>query len=220
MGYSIGAFNSSGESVRQLNRSHMWATRVFFNPLGEYNISEGSSDAGDSPVLHLGFAARGGEPIRGRSRLEVFRDTDNQSAMDVEFAFKSRRLYSTAEFFWMTDEQQNPVSGRDIDSNGFHAQLSFMPVAPLLEVGVRYSEISPDTQVDGAQLQEVRAVANYYWRAHNLKVQGDVGQVIYGESFGSLSSTARAGLPSIGNRLVRGQRLSDTEFRLQFQLLF
>src|SRR5687768_5336042 len=34
VGYEIGIFNGSGESIRQNSRSHLWAGRVFLNPLG------------------------------------------------------------------------------------------------------------------------------------------------------------------------------------------
>ena len=71
-----------------------------------------------------------------------------------------------------------------------------------------------------AAVGELRGTFGYYWRAHNLKLQADVGQLNYGAGFGNLSARARAGLPALGNRLVTGQDLSDTEFRLQLQLAF
>jgi hypothetical protein len=220
IGYEVGVFNGSGESIRQNNQSHLWAARLFVNPLGPYALSEGASDSGPNRVLHIGVGARGGEPIRGRSPVSTFEEADNQAAYNVELAYKAPRLFGTAEVFWMTDEQQNPVVGRDINSNGFHAQVGVLALPPAVEVALRYARIVGDTDVDDAELTEWRAVVGYYWQGHNLKLQTDVGQVGYGSRFASLSSRARQGLPSLGNRLVSGRDLTDTQARVQLQVAF
>src|SRR5687768_4162180 len=110
LGYEVGVFNGSGESIRQNNRSQLWAGRIFVDPLGAYTLAEGSSDATERPVVHVGVGAHGGKAIRGRTTAGVVDEADNQLAYNVEFAFKSPRFDATAEHFWMTDEQQNPVS--------------------------------------------------------------------------------------------------------------
>lgn len=220
VGYELGVFNGSGESIRQNNRSHLWAGRVFVHPLGAYALSEGASDAGAKPVLHVGIGARGGKQIRGRSTASVVDNADNESAFNVEFAYKAPRVYSTAEYFWTTDEQQNPVSGADIDSRGFHAQAGYMVVPKTVEVGILYARIDGNTNVDDAEVSELRGVLGYHWQAHNLKLQADIGQLGYGRNFAGLSSRARQGLPSLGTRLVTGRSFSDTQFRVQLQLAF
>ena len=63
-------------------------------------------------------------------------------------------------------------------------------------------------------------MVGYYFRSHNLKLQGDVGQLMYDANYAALSSRARAGLPELGTRLVNSQSLSDAQFRLQLQLAF
>jgi hypothetical protein len=193
---------------------------VFFDPLGPYSLSEGSADAGDSPVLHVGVAARGGAQIRGRTTAGVAQKADTQTAVGVELAYKAPRVYSTAEFFWMTDEQQNPVQAGDLKSRGYHAQAGYMVLPRTTEVAVRYARVEGDSGVDDAAVTELRGVVGYFWRAHNLKLQADIGRVGYGEQFTSLSPRARAGLPAAGVRLVSGQSLADTELRLQLQVAF
>jgi hypothetical protein len=220
LGYNLGVFNSSGESIRQLNRAQIWVARFFVDPIGVYALSEGSSDAGDRPILHLGFAARGGEQIRARAPVTVFQKPDNETAFDIEFAFKSTRFYSTAEFYWMNTQQENPAADADLESSGYHAQASVMLVPRKVEVGIRYAEIDGDNAVDDAKLREVRGVVGYYWQAHNLKLQADIGQIRFGRNFSTLSPVARSGLTGLGNRLVRGEEIADTEFRMQFQLTF
>jgi phosphate-selective porin len=220
VGYDVGVFNGSGESVRQNNRSHLWAARVYYNPLGPYALSEGASDAGEKGALHVGAGVRGGKQIRGRTAAGIVESADNQHAWNVEFAYKRPRFFSTVEYFWMTDEQNNPVALRDIDSRGYHAQAGFMPVAKTIEVGVLVAQIDGDTRVDDAGVSEVRGVVGYYWQAHNLKLQADVGRIGYDRNFSSLSSRARQGLPALGTRLRTGSDFGDTQIRVQLQLAF
>jgi hypothetical protein len=114
----------------------------------------------------------------------------------------------------------NPVSGDDVDSNGFHAQVGFMVIPKTLELGLRYAMIEPDEDTDDADVSEARLVFGYFWHGHNLKFQADVGQVEYKENVGTLSALAARGLPSLGSRLVTGEELSDLQFRAQVQLAF
>jgi phosphate-selective porin len=220
VGYDVGVFNGSGESIRQTNKSPLLAGRVFVQPLGAYSLSESAVDAVKSPVLHLGLGARTGKQIRGRTAAGIVEDVDNQTALDVEFAFKTARFFSTAEYFWMTDEQQNPVAGPDIDSRGYHVQAGYMVQPRTVDVGIRYAQVDGDTEIDDAAVREWRGVVGYYLQGHNLKLQADIGQVGYGRNYGALSSRARSGLPSLGSRLVAGESLWDTQFRVQFQLAF
>jgi hypothetical protein len=74
--------------------------------------------------------------------------------------------------------------------------------------------------VDDAAVAEWRGVVGYFWRAHNLKLQADAGQVSYGENYAQLSPRARSGLPPLGTRVSTGESLSDTQVRVQFQLAF
>ncbi len=220
-GYDVGVFNGAGESVRQNNGSHLWSARAYFDPFGVYTLSESAVDAGDSGVLHVGVAAHGGKQIRGRTAAGVFENPDDQRAVNVEFAYKRPRFYTTAEHFWMTDEQQVPVSGPDIDSRGYHVQAGVMPLSGRpLEVGILYARITGDTEIDDADVSELRGVVGYFFQGHNLKLQADAGQLAYGANYATLSSRARQGLPALGPRLVSGQSLADTQVRVQLQLAF
>ncbi len=220
IGYDLGLFNGSGESLRQNNRSHLWVARVYFDPLGPYGLAEGASDAGAKPVLHVGFAARGGKQIRGRTLAGVVDDADDQTAWGVEFAYKAPRFYSTAEYMQMIDEQTNPTPLADIDSRGFHAQAGFMAVPKRVEIGFLVASVTANSDVDDAGVTEWRAGVGYYWQAHNLKLQADAGQLGYGARFASLSARARQGMPVLGTRLVAGRDLSDTQVRVQLTLAF
>jgi hypothetical protein len=220
IGFEAGIFNGSGESIRQTTALPLVASRFFINPLGPYELAEGATDAGAGPVMHLGIGTRTGRQIRGRTATGVFTDADRQTALNGEFAFKALRFYSTAEYFWQTEEQQNPVAGPDIESRGYHAQVGFMAVPRVVEAGIRYAEVNGDTGVPDSNLREIRGVVGYFWRAHNLKVQADVGQLRYEAGFPGLTSRTRAGLPGLGTRLVTGQALADWQVRVQVQVVF
>ena len=222
VGYDLGVFNGSGESVRETNSSPLWVGRVLFEPFGPYARSEGAFEGGARPVVHVGAAVRGGDPIRGRTTSGVVDGRDDQTAFDIEVAFKSRRLYSTAEFFWMTDERESgaglPVTSTD--SRGYHAQAGYMVVPRTTEVGIRYASIEGDTSRDDSEVSELRGVVGYYWQGHNLKLQTDFGRTQFGAGFAGLSDVARQGLPPLGTRLVTGQTLSDMDRRVQLQVAF
>jgi phosphate-selective porin len=220
VGYQAGVFNGSGESLPQTNRGHLFAGRVFLNPLGQYVLSESALERAAAPVLHLGLGARTGKQIRGRTTAGVVEDPDNQTALNLEFAYKRARFFSTAEYFWMTEEVRNPIAAPDLDSRGFHAQAGYMLVPGATEVGIRYATVAGDAGVDDAGVREIRGVVGHFWRAHNLKLQADIGQLRYDAGYGALSARARAGLPSLGPRLVGAARLADTQIRVQMQVAF
>jgi hypothetical protein len=220
VGYALGVFNGSGESVRQNNRSHLMVGRVFVEPLAPYTLAEGSSDAGDRLALHVGAAVRGGKPIRGGGGATVVEDADNETAFGLEFAVKALRFSSTAEYYWMNDEQSNPSPGPDLKSRGYHAQAGFMLVPRTVEVAIRYAAIDGDTNLNDTTLTEVRGGFGCYWQGHNLKLQTDIGGVGYDESYGALSARARQGLPPLGGRIGAARKVFDTQLRLQLQVAF
>lgn len=220
LGYAIGVFNGSGESIRQNNQVPLVAGRVFVNPWGAYGLAEGATDAPARPVLHLGVGARTGKQIRGRSPGGLVEDPDNQTAVNGEFAFKASRFYSTAEYFWMREQQQNPVAAPDFDSRGFHVQAGAMLAPRTTEVGIRYAEVEGNTGLGDSTVREIRGVVGYFWRAHTLKLQADAGQLRYDAGYAALSSRARQGLPSLGTRLVTGEELADLQVRVQLQVAF
>jgi phosphate-selective porin OprO/OprP len=219
VGYDVGVFNGSGESIRQNTRAHLWAARAYFHPLGPYALSEGAADAPARAVLHVGAGVRGGKQIRSRTTTGVFERADDQSAVNLELAFKAPRLFATAEHFWMTDDQDNPVNGPSIDSRGFHAQAGYM-IVPRLEVGALHARITPDSHEDDGEVTETRVVVGYFWQTHNLKLQADAGRLGFGDRFAALPARARQGLPSLGGRLSSGRSFADTQIRVQMQMAF
>jgi phosphate-selective porin len=220
LGWDAGIFNGSGEAQPQNNGAHLYVGRIFYDPLGPHTLSEGSSESSGSRTLHFGVGGRTGKAIHGMTTEGVVQDVDDQTAVNGEFGFTEARFSASAEYFWMRDEQQNPIAGPDIDSRGYYVQGGVMAVPQRLELGVRYAAIDGDTDIDDSDVREIRGVASYYWRGHNLKLQADAGQVRYGPAFNLMSERARQGLPETGTRLVAGTSLADVQLRIQMQLTF
>jgi len=219
-GYAGGVFNGGGESRAQDDEGYLYVGRIWFDPLGEYKLAESALEGVKEPCLHVGLAVHTGEAIRGPDTVGVFENPNNETAVALEFAYRQSFFFATAELFAMSDQVANPISGDDVDSNGWHAQVGFMVIPKTLELGVRYATIEPDENVNDADVTEARFVVGYFWKGHNLKFQADVGQVEYGQNITTLSPVALKGLPSLGLRLTTGEDLTDRQFRAQVQLAF
>ena len=219
VGWSAGVFNGGGESRSQDDVGLLYVGRAWFDPLGEYKLSETAVENPDKMILHLGAAARTGELARGTATSGVYQNPNNETAYGAEFAWRLKRMWATAEYFRMNDEQGNPVSGPTIHSAGWHAQFGYL-VTKSLELAVRYARINPDRSVVDDDLAEARAGVNYYWKGHNLKLQWDVGFLEYDAGYSGLGSLATRNLPALGTRLGPPQTYTDWQSRFQMQFAF
>ncbi len=225
-GYQVAVFNGAGQSAAQEDNGFLYAGRVYYDPLGEYKLSEGAQDNPDKHVLHFGLAYRTGEVAKGNvvpsgtPALVIFQNPNNESAYGLEAAWKYRRFFALAEYYGMTDEQKNPTAARDIDSRGYHAQFGVFVVPKKLELALRYSQVDPDSETDDDNVAETRIVCGYLLKGHNLKFQLDAGQIHYDAGYGGLSSLARRNLPSLGTRLVEDVAYNDRQYRGQLTLAF
>lgn len=219
-GWAAGPFNGGGESRAQDDQGLLWVGRLWWDPLAEYALTESAVDGKEEASLHLGLAVHSGEAIRGTATTGVFEDPDDQQALGFEFAWRQKRLFGTAEWFQMSDEQANPVVGPDVDSNGWNAQFGFMVVPQHFELALRRAEVEPDEDISDSNVVETRLAAGWYWQGHNLKIQADAGQIEYDAGFAGLSDLAKRGLPDLGTRLTAGVPLTDKQLRVQFQLAF
>ena len=225
LGYQLGVFNGAGQNNPQDDKGFLYAARVWFDPLGEYRVSESATENPDEHQLHVGLAYRGGEVPRGFSSAGIFEDPNDETAFGVEAAWKYRRFFAMAEYFDQVDEQANSTVGPDIDANGFHAQLGVFVQPQKQEIALRYAEVEPDESVADAKQTEMRVVYGYFWKSHNLKLQADFGQITYGENFSTLSTLALRGVSpglSASQRIVAlpGQELKDKQARIQFVVAF
>ena len=155
----------------------------------------------------------------------VFESPDDETALGIEAAWKLRRFYAMAEYFLQTDEQDNPVLGPDVDANGYHVQLGVFVVPTKHELALRYAVVEPDESVADAKQTEMRLVYGYFWKSHNMKLQADLGEIVYGSNFAALSPLAQRNVSpglSASSRLVTlpGEELADKQLRVQFVVAF
>lgn len=222
-GYSVGAFNGSGEAKVQEDQGLLYVARVWFDPFGEYKLSESANDDPNKNVFHVGFGVHTGEAQRGTATAGVFENPDNESAYGVELAWRYRRFFATGEYFRMTDDRQNPTAAPNIQSSGWHAQGGVMVVPKKLEIGARYAEIDPDRSLLDDRVKEERLVAGYYFQGHNLKLQADGGRVILDSALSdpAYPSLALRNLPvPTGARLGGIRKYTDSQYRVQMQIFF
>jgi hypothetical protein len=188
---------------------------------------EGAVDNPEKNQLHFGLAYRFGEVPRGFSSVGVFESPNDEQALGYEVAWKFRRYFAMGEYFTQTNELVNPtnIAGPDIDANGYTAQLGVFVVPTKQEIGLRYSVVEPDESVADAKQTEYRVVYGYYWKNHNMKLQADLGEVIFGQNFASLPTVALRGvspqlLPALRIVPLPGQELTDKQLRIQFGISF
>jgi hypothetical protein len=218
-GYAVAVGNGSGESKSQDDQGLMLVGRAWWEPFGEYKLGEGTLDAPDKSLLHVGAGYRTGEPGRGYKPGGAWEDPNNQDAWNLEFAWKWKRWYATAEYFGQTTEAKNAATatGPDVDSDGWHLQGAFAAIPQKLEFGARYAVVDGDTDRSDGEVTETRALVNYYWWGHNLKLQFDVGMLDFqANAPGRLLNTVSL---VDGERLVAGD-VTDTVARLQLQFNF
>ncbi len=210
LGYAAGAFNGSGEAKQHNNRALMWTVRLWADPAGEYRLSESAVDAPAKSTFHVGAAVRGGDAMKGGT-AGVVQDTNTQTAVGLELAYKGHRSFLSGETFWQRDQVHNPQALPDRNSFGWYAQGAFMVLARRLELAARYSEVDPSRSVVGDHQSELRGGINYYWKAHNLKLQTDAARL-----------TFEPNAPGRVNRLpdATGRKLADFQLRLQLQLYY
>lgn len=213
LGYAAGVFNGSGDAVRQDDQGLMFVGRVWFDPFGEFKLSEGTIDAGDAHDLHVGVAYRTGEVARGTEDDEIFEDPDDQSALNLEAAWRWRRLAATAEYFLQTNEFANPVVAPDLDQDGWHVQVALAAVPEKVEIGLRHATVDADTNASNAKSSETRFGVNYYVLKANLKLQADLVRLDYEP--GAIGRSDGSRLPA-----ATGRDLTDHQIRIQAQLAF
>jgi phosphate-selective porin len=212
LGWSVGAFNGSGESRRQNNEALMWSARAWVDPLGEYRLAEGAVDGPPASSVHLGLAVRGGDMMKG-GRAGVVQHADDETAVGVELGWRRRRAYAIAEGYWQEVQVNNPTVGPDVESTGFLVQGGVIVLPPSLEVGLRWSQVDPNRDAASDHAREVRGAVNYYWKGHNLKLQADFGQLVYEPGAPGRASALR--LPQAAEGPV-----TDWQGRMQLQLFF
>ncbi|MBI3450266.1 MAG: hypothetical protein HY049_15295 [Acidobacteria bacterium] len=224
LGYSAGMFNGAGESKPQEDQGLMYVGRAWWDPLGEYRTAESANDAPKKNIFHVGVAARTGEVHRGTATAGVFENPNNESAYNLELAWRYKRMFATGEYFLMADVQDNPAVAPTVRSDGWHAQFGYMITPNNFEVALRYAQIDPDEDIVNDRVSEERLALSYYFVGHNLKLQADGGRLSFGSALSDPAyptiASRNLSIPTPGVRLAGIRHYTDSQYRLQMQIRF
>jgi phosphate-selective porin OprO/OprP len=198
LAYNAGVFNGTGQSGTRTTNSGAWAVRVVFSPFGEMRYSEADLENTPSPLLSIGanyfantlkrngnstfldttsttppYAGTNGWLGKDAANTAIF---DNTERVDVgtygfDAAFKWQGFSAQGEYFGGNAEGQ--TRGGTVRSRGYYGQAGYFLLPKKLEVAARYSSVDPNRDISQDLQVEVTGAVSYYFRGHNLKLQGD-----------------------------------------------
>ena len=221
--YHAGVFNGSGQTtLRSANAANdnMFAARIAVNPLGDMAYSEADLDGSTTPLLSIGanyfmttlnktaavldntnsnYASSGWLGKGFTSAKFAANDKIDVNSYGVDLAFKWMGLSLQGEYLLGEAESQRSATKNLLLARGLYAQAGYMLIPKTLEVAVRYSYYDPNGSVTNDHITEQTGAVSYYFNKHNLKIQGDVGNI----------HTQTATKPT-----------DDMQYRLQAQIIF
>jgi len=225
--YYAGVFNGSGQTTLRgagAANDNMFAARIAVNPLGDMAYSEADLDGSVKPLLSIGanyfmttlnktgavldninsnYAASSGWLGKGLGGGKfATNDKIDIDSYGVDLAFKWMGLSLQGEYLLGEAESQRTATKNHLMARGFYAQAGYMIIPKTLEVAVRYSYFDPNDSVANDHITEQIGAISYYFNKHNLKIQGDVGNI-------HTQSSANPTKPT-----------DDMQYRLQAQIIF
>lgn len=226
--YYAGIFNGAGQTNTRSSNDNMFAARLVVNPLGDFANSEADLDGSTKPLLSIGanyfmntlnktttgttaaldnnisnYATSSGWLGKGFSSAKfAANDKIDVDSYGVDLAFKWMGLSLQGEYLLGEAESQRTTAKNLLLARGFYAQAGYMVIPKTLEVALRYSYFDPNNSTTNDHITEQIGAVSYYFSKHNLKIQGDVGNI-------HTQSSANPTKPT-----------DDMQYRLQAQIIF
>lgn len=228
--YSGGVFGGAGQTSTRTSNNALFAARLAVNPLGDMEYSEADLNREAKPLLSFGanyfrntlnktaaatatstgfdntmsnYAASGGwfyTDTLNNNTFAVNGDKVDIDSYGADMAFKWMGLSLQGEYL-LAQAQNHRTEGLR-RAQGFYAQTGYTIIPKTLEAAFRYSYLDPNRDKSNDHKIETIGSVSYYFNKHNLKLQGDVGNI-------HSQATAANGGPK-----------DDLVFRLQAQLIF
>jgi phosphate-selective porin OprO/OprP len=214
--YNVGVFGGAGQTRTRNSNDNAFIARVAVNPLGDMAYSEGDLDVSEKPLLSIGAnylrntfnkttPATGATLDSTASNVSGWIGTTLGTATDKidtdsyggDLAFKWMGLSLQGEYLLGQADAQ--VGGQKKRAHGFYAQTGYMIIPKKLEVAFRYSYLDKNRSVINDLITEQIGAVSYYFSKHNLKIQGDVGNI---------------------HTQTSTQKLDDMQYRVQAQIIF
>jgi phosphate-selective porin OprO/OprP len=190
--YSIGVFNGSGKNSTNQDRDLMYTARFVLVPLGKKDeYTPPDIKCSEQPWLAVGAGVAflpGYEPdLENKNERKHLSDVAREYAgqdgsvnnvieFTADIAGKYRGFSLEGDYTWREIDPKTP-STSPLKSNGIRVQAGYMILKDLLDAGVRYALVTPDTTVRKNNEQEITAGLNYYISGHDLKCQFDYSYI-------------------------------------------
>jgi phosphate-selective porin OprO and OprP len=232
--YNVGVFGGAGQTRTRSSNDNAFFARVAVNPLGDMAYSEGDLDVSAKPLFSIGAnylrntlnkttttsaGIVSGVPapvstaaldstasnVSGwiGTTLGAASDKIDTDSYGADLAFKWMGVSLQGEY--LLGEAEAQVKGDKKRAHGFYAQTGYMIIPKTLEVAFRYSYLDKNRDARNDLITEQIGAVSYYFNKHNLKIQGDVGNIHIQ-----------------GNQTVGGVKVptDDMQYRLQAQIIF
>jgi phosphate-selective porin OprO/OprP len=223
--YNVGVFGGAGQTNTRDSNDNAFIARVAVNPLGDMAYSEGDLDVSQKPLLSIGAnylyntlnkttpaagptydstasytnSSTGWIPAsttfgNARDKIEVFSYGGDLAFKWMGFSLQGEYLLGQAEARHGNQNQR---------AQGYYAQAGYVIIPKTLEVAFRYSYLDKNRDADNNLITETIGAVSYYFDKHNLKIQGDVGNIH-------------------NQKTVSGvhEQFDDMQYRLQAQIIF
>ncbi|MGR3295496.1 MAG: porin [Candidatus Bathyanammoxibius sp.] len=196
--------------TKNSNNQMLYAARLVVSPLGKFNnYSESDIEYHETPKFALGgaFTSNNGSKIFFNDKITTFNRDVNVKQATVDLIFKWRGFAFMGDGYWRRLDAHTGETGfarNGINANGYTLQAGYFVPLPYvrkhLEFAGRYSFVNPNTDVSKNSEQEVGGGTNWYFNGHRNKFQADIRRIT--------------------TKQPSKEDIKDTEFRLQYQLIF
>jgi phosphate-selective porin OprO/OprP len=212
--YYLGTFGGAGQTTLQNTNDNMLAARVAVNPFGDMAYSEGDLDDGCKPLLSIGadyfrqtitrntattyntvapYANGSGWVNTGLNNstgpLKTTLGRYLVNSYGIDGAFKWMGVSVQSEYMVGQADSQALSSNNILRAQSFYAQAGYMVIPKKLEAAFRYSYYDPNRDVSNDTQTEQIGCLSYYFNKHNLKLQGDIGNIHQQNTSGSATNT-------------------------------
>jgi phosphate-selective porin len=216
--YYAAVFGGVGQTTLRATDHVMPMLRLVVNPLGELGQGEADLDAKPDPRISVGvdgftntlkkiddrnfesnvpnYASSTGWLGRG---INLFRTGENvairSASADVQFKWSG--FSAQAEYF--LGRAEGDTGGAILRAKGWYGQVGYLVVPGKLDIALRDAAVDSNRAVSRDVVSTVTGAIDYYFRRHNVKLQGEYSRV--------------------HRQLPAGGAANDKVFRLQAQLM-
>ncbi|MHC1697644.1 MAG: porin [Geobacteraceae bacterium] len=224
--YELSGSNGVGATTARSSNDLAFLARLQVNPLGAFSFSEGDPEFSQKPLVTVGSSFYSNILARTATGFEAnnlgyantstgwlgknaatFAATEKVdiNSFNIDTAFKWLGAFAQAEYFWGQADGQD--TDRTVRAQGYYVQGGYTIIPHKLEVALRYSYVDPNRDKSNDLQSEIIGAVSYYFNNHNLKLQGDIGNIhTQGQQTDAITGLKKA--------------TDDLQYRLQVALVF